>query len=654
MIEKSNEIPIIYYNQSGEIDRGTLLYSDEGPSIRLNDGSIVRETSGVLFKVQEDCVTDIPIYSNQFVYLTPEAILSLGYDKSRNEPEIMYPPSTENWFSKVAHDAEIAVFTVHALRESKRLLLMITDPHDGELFDAHLIKSYEANILQMTRDWIVHNKIVYPDEHQSNILRFLDDKPPKWSSLAGLVEGVTIPNLSIHETMRDTMNQLVPQSFPEDIRIQIMAFLAWVNQARIPEEDPAEFVSRYTNVNVFYALLNGHLKCIIDNIEPPQYVKVMFSADKGQLKLIERPTPESVVINPWLLSWYKFMEQFPDWVDKVLNYANIMNSSDKVKLVLPVTKKEALSSRKYWSDRLALVTQGLFMRAQVNKEAIGLKSMVYVGGAHKWPHKHLEWSARLGYDPKWQHQIQIMVMPHSAIEPVMRVMPSFKEVDWEMTSLNLGKYDSEKRKWLVNTTAIEKSFERKRTIQQLKNEFDKWKSNRSYRISHEEARILDLGSWGIYLSSLELGRYSKFYNISRERIQEVLSKLKNKGLIFPRYFFILERLNSIYVSANGPPDHICSVARAFLKHAPSAQVMISNNGSSCLIVSRIPEDNVYQLLTNLPFKAKENSVTLETHPISSYAGYRSDLYQRLLRNDGTWDDDVSGLLSQTRLKPKEQ
>ena len=279
--------------------------------------------------------------------------------------------------------------------------------------------------------------------------------------------------------------------------------------------------------------------------------------------------------------------------------------------------------------------------------------MVYTGGAHKWPHKHLEWSARLGYDPKRQQQIQVMVMPKSAMERVVRVMPSIKEVDWEMTSLNLTKYSNEKRKWLANKTAIEKSFERKRSIRQLKSEFDKWKSHNPYRLSAEEAKILDLGSWGIYSSSFELGMYSDFYNITQARIQEVLSKFKDKGLILPRYFFILERLNSISISAKGPPDHICSIARAFLIHAPSAQVMISDKGSSCFIVSRIPEDKVYQILTSLPSIAKENSVTLETYPISSYAGYRNDLYQRLLRDDGTWDDDVSGLLNQARLQPKD-
>lgn len=36
----------------------------------------------------------------------------------------------------------------------------------------------------------------------------------------------------------------------------------------------------------------------------------------------------------------------------------------------------------------------------------------------------------------------------------------------------------------------------------------------------------------------------------------------------------------------------------------------------------------------------------------AFRSYTGDFYQRLLKPDGTWDDDVSGLLSQVRSAPK--
>jgi hypothetical protein len=91
------------------------------------------------------------------------------------------------------------------------------------------------------------------------------------------------------------------------------------------------------------------------------------------------------------------------------------------------------------------------------------------------------------------------------------------------------------------------------------------------------------------------------------------------------------------------------MARAFLKHTPSTQVAITEGGSSCVLVSRIPEDEYFRFLTRLNNTANEIGVSLKALPISAYVGYRNNLYSRLIKEDGSWDDDVSGLLSQVRL-----
>jgi hypothetical protein len=72
-----------------------------------------------------------------------------------------------------------------------------------------------------------------------------------------------------------------------------------------------------------------------------------------------------------------------------------------------------------------------------------------------------------------------------------------------------------------------------------------------------------------------------------------------------------------------------------------------------MIVSRIPKDDHHKFTTDFIDAAKKFDILVEAHPISAYAGYRNNLYSRLLKEDGTWDDDISGLLDQVRLRSKD-
>jgi hypothetical protein len=159
-------------------------------------------------------------------------------------------------------------------------------------------------------------------------------------------------------------------------------------------------------------------------------------------------------------------------------------------------------------------------------------------------------------------------------------------------------------------------------------------------------------SWGLYLTSLEDGSYFKYYEIDERTFSETLHNLKEKGIFSLHYFPLPDKLSSVCVLASGPPKHICSLSRAFLKHTPSSHVRITENGSSCSIVSRIPEDKTYDLLRRLPSAASQSQVSVRIAPISAYVGYRHNLHQRLLKEDASWDYDVSGLLDQIRLPSK--
>jgi hypothetical protein len=280
--------------------------------------------------------------------------------------------------------------------------------------------------------------------------------------------------------------------------------------------------------------------------------------------------------------------------------------------------------------------------------------VVYVGGAHRWPHKHLEWSARLGYEPQRQPHIQIMVMPTPAYERVSRALPNIRKVEWEMSSSSFQLYNTEKRRWSMNSSLITNSLDRHRSLRQLTSEFHGKRQGVTLSIDKEQAKVLDLISWGIFLRSLETGQYSDYYEIDIERIRDILIDLQTKNAFFLQYSLVMLKLTSVCLLADGPVNNVLSLARAFLKHAPSAHVRVTDGGKSCSIIARIPEDKTYSFLETLSSSAAESDVSVRAFPISAYVGYRNNLYQRLLKQDGTWDDDVSGLLDQVRLRSSDE
>jgi len=645
---KSCGIPVKIHPKSGDVERGMLYYNIEGPRFVPDSGLAISDIDEVKFSFAQHSID-----SQVRICLKPELVVELDYAPDRISRTQMYPPSTDGWLTHVVDSGEKSLFSVHRVMESKKKLLTIVEKSSNYLFFAGLIQSYESSILEMQRDWNIHDNIMYGDLSEADIYAILERDSLSWPTLAALVEGVTIPNLRIGKTMKDTLDQLVPQSFSPAIRKQIMAFLAWLENAEIPKEDPADFFVKYRSVGVYGVLLRSHLQCMLDGVKPPSYVRLMHLADKGQIEHAQRPLSEADEQDPWTLFWFKLQELFPDWTGRVVQYANSLQLTGRVITELPVSRNNAQTSRLAWRDRFAMGMSSLFLRGHVHKEAIGLLPAIYVGSAHRWPHKHLEWTARLGYNPEIPRYIQIMVMPKSAFEQVIRIIPTIKLIEWEMSKYNLSLFSDSAGKWKLRSTQILKSLDRKRSIRQLANEFGSWKGKRYHQLTPVKARILDLVSWALYLSTLESGRYANYYGISNSQIKDELENMHAQGIFTLQYSLVPEKLRSLCIIANGPPENVCSLSRAFLMHAPSTQVRITDGGSSSFIVSRVPEDEFHTLVSALAVASNDSEVSTSVFPISAYAGYRNNLYSRLLKEDGSWDDDVSGLLSQVRLRPKD-
>ncbi len=649
MTKNSIEFPVKVYRSNYDEEIGILRYTCSGPIIRFESGEEIKESNDVYFALHDFIDPRLPILQNEIVQLKPRIEVVMGYAPKGTVIDRMYPQSSDKWITHVIDGQNLALYAVQDIRNSQHKLLTIISLDDPGDFISYKIHTYETTILEMKHDLIVQNAIRESFRKEFDLYSILDAGPPLWSIIDRLVEGVNIADLSLKQTMGETLKQLVPSSFPERARKQIIAFLAWTETAEIPSEDPMDFIQRYAEFDIFNSLVTGHIKCLLDDRKPPPYVKIMNQADTGSLKVTERPTLAAVEQNPWYLTQLKLYEMFPDWMKRALELTEILNEKGKIIGELPVTKKEALRSKKSWGDRFALITQGLAMRGYVRRESIGLRTLVYVGAAHKWPHFHLEFSARLGYRTEKSPQIQLMAFPESSIEQVTRVLPSVHIIDWETNSANLSLYNNRKGRWRINSSILLKSLEHSRSLQQLKTEFGSRYTTKTIQLSPVQAKVLDMISWGIYLVNLEDNRYSRYYKIDNMTIKDTLESLQKQGIFKLFYLTTMQKLTSICVSAHGPSNHICSLARSFLKHAPTSDVRIAGKGSWCFIISRVPEDDAFDLLNSLQSQAKECEINLTARPISAYIGYRNNLYQRLLQNDGSWNNDVSGILTQVSL-----
>jgi hypothetical protein len=646
-------IPIkLHYNS--DVKRVMLYYRETGPILELGTSKLIEVSEGMEFRFIEDShlANSIKLSVDDYITLKPESVTELNYSPEQVSSFRIYPPSSDDWLSHVVEPGAAAIFTVQRIKGEKKKLLTIVDKQTRELYYAGLIQPYESAILTMNRDWSVHNKITYRAESAVDIFDLLKTQSLSWSSLSKLVEGVTIHNLTMHETMEETLSQLVPQSFSLNIRQQIVAFLSWISKAEIPKEDPIDFELKYQSVGIFRTLARGHIQCMLDDVEPPDYVRIMQLADRGQLSLSQRPQSEAAEQDPWNLVLHKLKELFPSWMGGVVDSAIDLKTKGQIVIELPVSKQAAKASRKAWSKRFAMAHHGLFMRGYVNKGSIGLIPTLYVGAAHRWPHKHLEWSGRLGYGSEKPRYLQIMTFPPTAIARITRTIPAIRLIDWEMSSFNLPLYNEKEQKWNLKTSLVCKSLTRKRSLRQLENEFCRGNNRRIYKLCDERARILDLISWGLYLSSLETNQYSEYYGISNSKLQTELQDMLDHGVFVLQYFLIPEKLRSLCILADGPVENICSFSRALLKHAPSSQAHILDEGKSSVIVTRVPEDEYHHFVTSLTDSANATEISLKALPISAYVGYRNNLYSRLLKKDGSWDDDVSGLLEQVRLPQK--
>ena len=397
-----NGIPIRVRIDSKDIRTSMISFDDTGPSIilenkRITGKSSTNERISYSVKTEEES-SILPITSKDWVYLEPIFMTKRFFSKKPHQVDDMYPKSSDGWLSHLTYDGIAVYIVAQEIENDKKFLLSFYDAKSGEVYKSLKVNNYEVAILRQLDDFSVHEQIIEqnPDADRKYLESILDDDPPSWNQIAKLVEGVTIPGLQQKENMRETVAQLVPSSFPDEIREEVMAFLAWSINARIPNEDPIDYGDRFLTVRIFRSLVIGHLQCMIDNQKPPHYVRIMAMAERESLSPPKWPMTVPAEQSPWLKAYYSLIEAFPNWLGRVVEYTKVLNQEKKIALQNPVTKSMARKSKTAWGERFSLYVNSIIMRSEINNNALGLKYLIYLGGAHKWPHNHLSWSARLG------------------------------------------------------------------------------------------------------------------------------------------------------------------------------------------------------------------------------------------------------------------
>jgi len=640
---------------------GVLTWTPEGPTLKLASGQVVQWPDqnaryGLRERVliRKPGVPEVsPLPKMTTVRMNPVLIVRRQYSpRIVRAIEDIYPPSTNHWKSRLVRDGIDAVFAVQGVEASDLLWLTVFDSETGSIYESHEIRHHEIWVMTVREDWEIDQETERavasssPDIARLQALKVLDGPPPSWKRIAALTEGVAVPGLRRGETMRELADQLVPSSFPPNVREELMIFLAWVARSGTPNRDPVEFLQRLSSMTLLWRLCAGHFRCVLDGVSSPPYVKVFNLAASGHLKMPRRAPPVTAGTSPSMMIWYKLAEQFPDWRNRPIEFAKRLNDSGAVVTRLPVSKSEAHNNTKAWGDRLAILSHGLLLRTYVNPEPIGLRHTVYVGRAHGWPHKHLAWSARLDDPGGISPHVDLMVMPPTAVERVRRQRIKLIEAEWSTRTTNLKLFDERRKQWVVSTKRIVNSIDKSGSMQSLKRDFGGWVMSAIQPVTETESKVLDAVSGDMYLTLSESDRYWSYIGLDRRVFQATLTSLRDRGVVRLQYGTVLEGVATVFAMAQGPADRVCSLARSLLLHAPSTLVEMADSGETCLAMFRIPEGTVHELTASMLETTSDSEVRLSCSRVVSYTGYMRSLYRRLLRPDGTWDNDVSAMLNQ--------
>jgi len=571
--------------------------------------------------------------------------------------EDIYPPSTHGFYGRMKHGNKEACYIIQDIINSQMKWLTIANPENGVVYESHTIKPYEAEALRIF-DHAYIQRILYRDisqgrsEAKKRILEMLGP-PLSWNEIAKIVTDVSVPNLTLKGTTHDTLSQLVPESFPEMIREQLIAFLSFVVRDEIPDADPIEFNYSLLSMPMLGSLINGHIRCMVDGEKSPSYVKLMTLAARGQLGSPKRAVSDDLKDIPWMLFWQKCTELFPNWLSYSIQLVNELNETGRIPIGLPITKSVAQRSKSAWKKRFASLLYDLRMLGHIDAKSLGLTDLVYLGAAYRWPHRHMKFITRLGTISENTQHLQVMTMPLTAAERIIRALPGVIKIGRSVRLSNLGMFENSSKSWVVPANPIIDTLGKTSSERKLMQLSGKRKVAGLHSISKQEAKVLDLLATGINLEDLEIQDILDYLKLDSKLLRSTIKDLSQRNILDISYETTDDQLISLATIIQGKDELLRAITIAFLKNTPTSLAMLNDTQDQVILLSRLPESTAYDLASALPERGFDFGLNIRCMRPTIFQSYTHNLYQRLLKEDGTWDDDVSAFLSQARSKRKQ-
>jgi hypothetical protein len=552
------------------------------------------------------------------------------------------------------------VFVIQDVKNSGQKWMTILDPESNSIHESHLVHHYEAESLIPPADWASPLRdLRQPDEKKRErlISSVLDRPPLTLEQLYALVGDADIPSvrfggLKIGATMRETMEQLVPETWSPKTREEVMAFLAWITLYPEPlDKDPVDFfdVEEVRWIPALRSLLfQYHARALSGRLQLP-YVRRFWEYEGpeeyylGAFTKLDRPKMAVVMKDPLL------------HIPSILHhYVTDLQTSGRLVTGLPVSRAQARRSKTMRYHRLLMVQYGVALRAVVNVEAIGLKRLAYIGSAYRWPHRHLVWNQPIGNKteqrPRMVHE---MFVPFSAVEKVRRAVKGLMQVDLYHRSDNAQVLDSE-GVYCGNPKNIIRSLSRRLTEGGFRR-FTGAKRVPTYDgLTDNDIRVLDFANFRLYLDDLELLDDIKSVGISRKEVRSTLRRLMKAGILYPIYHVQLSSdTKRFWVIGHECEGNMLSLAKSLSRNSETTMVMKCDGGRTVLTAGTLPSVLFPILKEGILGTAKDHELNVVVEDTVGRGGrFWNGLFQRLWKGDGVWDDDVSGFLSQARRKGK--
>lgn len=624
--------------------RAKVTWTWWGPEIENLDGDSVPNIDSLFYNVER-----VVLYGERKSLEKPKSILlnprTIKTQRTTLEefPDEIYPPSTGGWYEKnLQAEAEVRSLVQRECNSNTYWLTQIDE--DNRIVFQHPLRDYEVfAACYEPRHEEEYKSIPYKHKirvkYRKIITEMVQAPPPKWEQLYRLTKDYDIEGIQLKEDMLQTVMQLVPTNWPQFARFNYALGLIAILNPDIMKIDPIELSHHFSAYTYTWAVVDFYITEALSGTTEFDIVRII-----NQPRYDNNIAHRREDLHPWRHPATELFRRVynPSMMPILMRYAQNLTESQVISKTLPVTDKEAKGSAEKWRDRHYLMHY-MGVDCRFNPERLGLKSLIYLGGAYRWPFKNTSWQATLSQRERTL-QIQEMLLPPTVAEKVNRALPRTLTTEWYSRRVNNSIFDPETREWTYRGQGLAEGLETRMSKQKLNRTFPLGSKGDVWTPDSTEAKVIDTLSNDFYLQRVEGPFLYEHLKMNADEFVNHTNRLTTEGKVTLFFILALRLFTTRCIFLEGDIGRIRSLAFALLGSTPTCSVYLFKN-SAFLIVS-MHQDKMYRFVDALTEKCIENDLQMEVWSVRSFGSYRWPLLQRMLREDGTWDDDISGLLCQ--------